>query len=120
MNGQRLWGLGFSFLVVVCLAWGQSPHPCEEPRPAVPDKTSGNETAVRLERQEWEALKAKDSATYERLLAEDFVSVGSDGVTTKNLGVKLTLWRCATRDSTIPLVHGPTARFPASSVWSNL
>ena len=79
---QRSWGL-FSLFIIVCLAVGQSANQSRQPRPSVPD-TPNEEITVRLERQGWEALKAKDATTYERLLAEDFVRVGADGVTTKN------------------------------------
>lgn len=80
--GQRSWGL-FSLLIIVCLAVGQSANH-SQPRPSVPETHSDEEIAVRLERQGWEAAKAKDATSYERLLAEDFVRVGADGVTTKN------------------------------------
>jgi len=79
---QRSWGL-FSLFIIVCLAVGQSANQSRQPRPSVPD-TPNEEITVRLERQGWEALKAKDATTYERLLAEDFVRVGADGVTTKS------------------------------------
>jgi len=95
MSRQRLCQFGCSLFVIACLAWGQSSTPCQQPQPTVLDKTSGDEVTVRLERQGWEALKAKDTTTYERLLAEDFVSVGSDGITTKseekNLPAQITL-----------------------------
>jgi hypothetical protein len=79
---QRSWGLA-SLFIIVCLAVGQSANH-SQPRPTVPDTHSDEEIAVSLERQGWEAAKAKDAASYERLLAEDFVRVGADGVTTKN------------------------------------
>jgi hypothetical protein len=91
---QRSWGLS-SLLIIGWLVCGQSANHSQQPRPSGPDKHSGEETAVRLERQAWEALKAKDATTYERLLAEDFVNVGPDGITTKseekNLPDQLTL-----------------------------
>jgi hypothetical protein len=40
--------------------------------------------AVRLERQTWEAVKAKDYQAYVRLLADDFLDVEPVGIITKS------------------------------------
>jgi len=79
---QRLWGLCSLFLIVF-VASGQSTNPSQQLRLS-PSKELGEEIAVRLERQGWEAAKAKDTIAYMRLLAEDFLRVGSDGINTKS------------------------------------
>ena len=80
---QRLWGLS-SLFIIVLIAWGQSANPSQQPKPSVPDKHSGEETAVLLERQAWDAVKAKDYRTYVRLLAQDFVDVEPGGIITES------------------------------------
>ena len=79
---QRLWG-SCSLFIITLVTSAQPDNPSQQPSSSVQDERSGEDIAVRLERQEWEALKAKRATTYERLLAEDFVRVGADGVTTK-------------------------------------
>jgi hypothetical protein len=73
----------FSLFIIACLTWGEL-VPSQEPRPSVPDKHSGEDIAVRLERQVWEAIKAKDYRTYVRLLAQDFVDVEPVGIIVKS------------------------------------
>jgi hypothetical protein len=80
---QHSWKLFSLFIIVVYLVWGE-PAPSQEPRPSVPDKYSGEEIAVHLERQGWDAVKTKDYKTYVRFLAEDFVDVLPDGIQTKS------------------------------------
>ena len=80
---RRFWTL-FSLFIIVLVARGQSANPSQQPRRSIPDKYSGEDIAVRLERQAWEAIKAKDYRTYVRLLGKDFVDIEPSGIITKS------------------------------------
>jgi len=79
----RSWGLS-SFFIIVLLARGQSGNPSQQPRLSVQDKHSGEDIAVRLEKETWEALRTKDYRTYVRLLAKDFVDIEPGGIITRD------------------------------------
>jgi hypothetical protein len=74
----------FPLFIIALVTWAQSANPSQQPRPSVQDKHSGEDIAVRLERQAWEAMKTTDYRAYVRLLAEDFVDVLPDGIITKS------------------------------------
>jgi hypothetical protein len=80
---QHSWGL-FALFIMVSITSAQSANRSQQPRPSVQDKHSGEDIAVRRERQAWEALKTKDYRTYVQLLAEDFVDVLPGGIITKS------------------------------------
>ena len=74
----------FSLFILVSITWSQSANPSQRPRHSVSDKHSAEDISVRLERQAWEAVKAKDYRTYVRLLADDFVDIEPGGIITRN------------------------------------
>ena len=80
---QRLWIL-CSLLILALGTSAQSPNPSPQSRPSAQEEHSSEDIAVRLERQAWEAAKAKDYGKYVRLLAEDFLDVEPVGVITKS------------------------------------
>jgi hypothetical protein len=79
---QRLW-VFCSLFIIVLVTSAQSTPPAQQPRPSVQDKHSGEDVAVQLERQAWEAVKAKQYTKYVRLLAKDFVDIEPVGIITR-------------------------------------
>jgi hypothetical protein len=62
----------------------QTSNPSEQPRPPVQGEDSGEDIAVRLERQASEAARAQDYGKYVGFLAEDFLDVEPVGVITRS------------------------------------